>query len=311
MHLTSVKKIEFLQEYAQKMAAEWHAIDKNNITGIGISKKIKNGKKSRYYAITFNVIKKTEITNLLKKKLIPPNIIIEFPDGKSRIIKTDVQQTGIFKFESSWCGAKTKSNSYGAGTGSLGLFVMDNNSNKKYAITNYHVVADKLINQNIFHFPHPGKPLQNNDVQIKSKNNNIIYGSFVTGSLNKKVDVAFLLVTGNVSNTLPNNEYLNGYCTKKKVLNSMRNSKITIYSNSHPTGISSTLKSTSFSLFNSYIDMDHLIQLDKKISQAGDSGSLAINILNSVVGLVIGSDDEHTYLCPFYEIWNFKHCKII
>src|ERR1700741_5147658 len=94
MNSSTKKKIEFLQKYMQKRYRKWYGVDSSNIVGFRIDKKVTYGKIPRNYSIIFQVKKKKIDAKLDPSKMIPRYFMIKFPDGKTRKIRTDVEQTG-------------------------------------------------------------------------------------------------------------------------------------------------------------------------------------------------------------------------
>jgi len=99
MNTKTKNKIEFLQKYLRKKYLKWYQIHPQNIVGFRIDKKVTNGKRERNYSIIFQVRKKRKEKNLGAKETIPSFLLLKFPDGKIRKIKTDVHETGKSGFQ--------------------------------------------------------------------------------------------------------------------------------------------------------------------------------------------------------------------
>lgn len=306
MSISTTKKVRFLQQYISEWAKKLMEIDYDNITGIRIDKKTVNGFEKTRYAIVFQVENKHNIAELEQSKIIPESFDIAFPDGIKRQIKTDIEETGPIHLHTN-IGDSVVCTQHSYGVGSMGLFVNDF-FDRTFSITNYHVVAKKLCNDRIFSFQRDQNDLDLN-VDIYG-NNGTIKGMFERGVVNRDVDVAFIAIerTDNIKNLLPGMDNLNGVWSREKVLTSLEGRRIRVFS-LYNNGRSATVKSVSMSLNypNSNIEMVGLIKLDAVITQRGDSGGLAVDDLNSVVGIVLGSDTG-TYLIPFYKISEFKNC---
>ncbi|MCI9843624.1 serine protease [Flavobacterium pectinovorum] len=304
MILSTAKKVRFLQEYISEWAEKLIAPHRENISGIRIDKKFIKGNKQIQYAIVFQVVNKLNKIELKEGQIIPDYFNIFFPDGIERRIKTDIHQTGEFRFQS-FIGSEIES-AHSYEFGSMGLFVNDffNNS---YAVTNYHVAAKTLMNQGVFLYRNDNNTL---DVSIKDSDGSTLNGSFAIGRLNNDVDIAFISVakTSNIVNRLPNGNLVNIPWGKEKTLNAS-GKLITIYS-FYNDGVSTTIKDTSMSINNPScnITINNLIQLKGVVTQPGDSGGLVVDHINSVVGIVVGADDYSSYIIPFYKIFEYLKC---
>lgn len=309
MSISTAKKVRFLQQYISEWAKKLMEIDYDNITGIRVDKKTVNGFEKTRYAIVFQVENKHNIADLEERQIIPESFDIIFPDGIKRQIKTDIEETGLIRLHAK-IGDSVACTQYSYGVGSMGLFVNDF-FDRTFSITNYHVVAKQLCNDRKFFFQRDEND-RNLNVDIRG-NNSLIRGMFERGAVNQDVDVAFIAIerTDIVKNLLPGMNNLNGAWSREKVLTSLQGKRIRIFS-LYNNGRSSTVKEVSMSINypNSNIEMIGVIKLKTVITQDGDSGGLAVDDLNSVVGIVLGSDTG-TYLIPFYKISEFKNCYLI
>lgn len=306
MTISTAKKVRFLQEYISEWAGKLMNIHYDNITGIRIDKKTTNGYEKTRYAIVFQVENKYDKAELEERQVIPESFDILFPDGIKRQIKTDIEETGPIHLHTN-IGDSVACTLYSYGVGSMGLFVNDF-FGRTFSITNYHVVAKKLCNDGVFFFQRDQNDLDLN--VIISGNNGTINGMFERGTINRDVDVAFIAIerTDHIKNLLPGMNKLNGVWSREKILTSLEGKRIRIFS-LYNNGRSATVKNVSMPLNypNSDIEMTGVIKLDAVITQHGDSGGLAVDDLNSVVGIVLGADTG-TYLIPFYKISEFKNC---
>lgn len=309
MAISTAKKIRFLQQYISEWAKKLMNIDYDNITGIRVDKKMVNGLKKTRYAIVFQVENKLDMAYLEERQIIPKSFDIIFPDGIKRQIKTDIEETGPIRLHAK-IGDSVACTQYSYGVGSMGLFVNDF-FDRTFSITNYHVVAKQLCNDRKFFFQRDEND-QHLNVDIRG-NNGTIKGMFERGAVNSDVDVAFVAIerTNSIKNLLPGMTTLNGTWSREKVLSSLYGKRVRIFS-LYNNGRSSIVNNVSMSLNypNSNIEMVGLIKLKTVITQDGDSGGLAVDDLNSVVGIVLGSDTG-TYLIPFYKISEFKNCYLI
>ena len=306
MALSTAKKVRFLQEYIAAWAEKLMAIHRGNISGIRIDKKFVKGTKQLQYAIVFQVANKIDRDKLDEDHIIPDYFDILFPDGIERRIKTDIHETGSFQLQTHIGDKVLSAHSYEFG--SMGLFVNDF-FNNTYALTNYHVAAKTLMDNGIFFYqrdPSQSSP----DVTLTDTDGSVINGIFDRGMMSTDVDVAFILVnrTPDIVNLLPNGSSLNGSWNKVKVL-AAKGKEATLYSfynTGGGTAINNPAVAINYPSCN--IVLTDLIQLDKVVTRPGDSGGLAVDDLNTVIGIVVGADNYATYLLPFYKIANFKNC---
>lgn len=306
MAFTTVKKVRFLQEYITEWAEKLIAMHCENISGIRIDKKWTGRHKKIQYAIVFQVANKLDKTELEESQIIPEYFDILFPDGIERRIKTDIHETGTFSFQTHIGDKVLSTHSYEFG--SMGLFVNDFSANT-YAVTNYHVVAKTLVDGGQFFYERD--PSQTTpDVTITDTDGSIINGIFDLGAINTDVDVAFVQVnrTPDIMNQLPGTNSLNGAWDRPKVL-AAKGKAVRIFS-FYSQGGGTTINNTAVSINDpsTGIVFSNLIQLSAVVTHSGDSGGLAVDELNTVIGIVVGADNYASYLLPFYKIANFKRC---
>ncbi len=304
--LTTKQKLRFLHVFVKEWAKLWIDIDKANISGMRVDRKVTNGEVRRIYAIVFQVKTKVDRINLKKSRLIPEYFDIEFPDGVVRRIKTDIEQTGAFTLHSSYCGGSVKSD-HSHNRGSFGLFVKDF-FNEIYAISNYHVLAQNELDHHQYDYNRNGNTTQ--DVQI-SNDLWTLTGILDIGTFSSEVDVGFVLMDKNAlyENVLPNYSRISGDLTRDYVLSRLQGQAVTIYSMFYPNGKTITVKAAAVQVNSTKHNLVHtdLIQIER-VTAHGDSGGLVINSQNAVVGIVLGADESYSYIVPFYKISNFKRC---
>lgn len=297
MHNRTLKKIEFLQNYLQDWYETWYAIHPGNITGFRIGKKNEKGR----YCVIFHVAKKIDLHKLKKRNIVPDFFEIKFPDGKTRRIKTDIEETGSSKFQFSICHKRLSNNTKVIGT--VGVFVRDSNDNI-YAITNYHVAAWNHMLNNQFEF----NGNENDVVVDNSIQSNLIFGLFST-----EIDVAFVKVPNfsGLSNNFLSGNYIQSFALGPISPNAI-GLDLKVYSRSKPTGISCTLKNNS-AVFNTgfrNLLLKDVIMLDRVLTIGGDSGS-AVMAQNTLIGIIIGADDKYSYAIPYFKINRFVSLDII
>jgi len=310
--LSTELRIKFLQDYIKEWHQTWHKNHPENIVGFRIGKKSINGKPSRFYSIIFHVTEKKEEGHLDSTAKIPAFFIIEFPDGIRRKIKTDVEQTGAFNFQ---LGIADEINSiYSDKYGSVGLFVKDVD-NKVFILTNYHVVAEQMIANNKYRYKRKSSQ-QKNDVKIKYRNGNSLNCRFEEGIISHEIDVAFiqLPIEANPSmNILPDQNRIKGRIGVRPYPSSFIGKPLVVYSYHNRMGINGNIHDNSSILRteNPNIYFEDIIQITPRITSDGDSGGIVLTQSFSVLGLIIGADDNYSYAIPFYKINDFKELFLI
>jgi len=310
--LSTNTKLKYLQMHVKKWHQKWHKNHPDNITGFRIGKKTTNGITTRYYSIIFQVKKKKKENQLENGFLIPRYFIIKFPDGKKRKIKTDVEQTGTFKFQS---GVASEVNSiYSNKFGSAGLFVTDSQK-RVYLLTNYHVVAEQMIANRQYYYRRPVSQ-NKNDVKIIISNTNILKGRFETGIISHEVDAAFVelfMPPDNSMNVLPDQNKVKGRLSVRPYPPSFIGKPLIVYSYHNPMGADGKINDNSSVLYtnNSDIFFEDLLQITPRITKGGDSGGLVVTLSFTVLGLIVGADNNYSYAIPFYKIDDFKNLFII
>jgi hypothetical protein len=308
MNTLTKNKIIFLQKYINLNYSKWFKNFNANVVGMRIDKKVVNNKKKNYYSIVFHVIEKVEEGKLEKKNILPKTIKIRFPDGEIKNIKTDVEETGRFRFHYKILDT-IKDNTCNR-EGTLGLFLTDGRD--VFALTNYHVAAWDLMERGIFYYDTLSNDLPDS-LSINEQNVNLQIGRF-----SKNIDAAFIKLGPvsaiNVSNNLAdgtkidNKNYVPGPISPKLV-----NNLVSVYTPSrHPNGY--TVKVIDNSVCFNSLYKDHvfngIIAIDL-CTQEGDSGSIVISESCQMLGIIVGADDSYSYVIPYYLINNFKSLSII
>lgn len=307
--LSTNRKIEFLQEYVRRWHRKWHKKHPDNIVGFRIGKKKIGGIESKYYSIIFKVKKKKK--KLDKDLIIPKSFSITFPDGKKRKINTDVEESGVFRFQSGITSAVTSL--YSSGFGSAGLFVTDS-TNRLYMLTNFHVVAGQMIQNGKYYYRRPNSQKQN-DVRITLNSSNFLSGRFEEGIISHEVDAAFVelfLSPNNNMNILPDQNKVRGRVTVRPYPSSFIGKSIVVYSYYNKQGRQAIIKDNSLVFYtdNPDIYFEDLLQISPKITRGGDSGGLVLTTSFSILGLIVGADLDSTYVIPFYKVDDFKNIFI-
>lgn len=304
MHPGTRKKIDFLQQYIRENAGTLYDKYGDNVTSIRVNKKTTKKKKKTFYAIVFHVIKKKREKQIHPSEIIPKSILIKFPDGKSRAVKTDVKQTGEFRFLSYIL--DRVHDPYADESGTLGLFLEDNRQNV-FALTNYHVAAQHLIRQGIFEYDQTRNRARY-DVQIGGFMHRLIRGRF-----DQELDVAFVGIGPGttVSNALVDGTDIDTRNFVEGPLDARlryRPAKVYLRSRGGPIGRQVTDNSAPLSCrAMQFVDMVTV----KLCGDDGDSGGLVLANSNQVLGIIVGCDQESTYIIPYFKIHDFFPLQII
>jgi hypothetical protein len=311
--LSTNQKLLFLQKHMNKWCERWVKIHPENISGFRIDKKITGGKICRRYAIIFHVVKKIHDRKIKNEKLIPPYFKIRFPDGITRIVSTDVEQTGRFHFHLRLGSEIISALSARTSFGSAGLYLTDASRVRTFVLTNYHVAAWNLMKNNQYFYRRSPNQNQNNAQAADGVQR--IPGRVEIGEFSNEVDAAFieLPIPPGPLNSLPNGQYVNTPIEGPYPV-SLMNRYASVFSSSHPNGIVASIASNS-SPFNTNfhgIVMRDVLLLTPPVTNHGDSGSI-VTLTNdySILGIVTGGDDKFTYVIPYYKINQFFPLTIL
>jgi hypothetical protein len=236
--------------------------------------------------------------------IIPRHYDIVFPDGKTRRIKTDVRQTGEFKFQSSIMD-QVKDNGNG-NSGTLGLLLKDKRENY-FGLTNYHVAAERLLQRNILSY----------DVTSGDPRHNVSIGGAICklhkGTFNQQLDVAFIFIGSDIlaSNSLPGGGRVNDSTfIRGPIPPTARKNIVSLYLPSRGGKINKQIEDNDAPLNHRLMRFIELITVTK-CTRGGDSGSLVLAEGAKALGIVLGADDDFTYIVPYYKIHNYYPLQII
>lgn len=304
MHTSTKNKIEFLQSHIKRNLSRWYKKYGENVTGVRVDKKRKGKKTKNYYSIVFNVVSKKREEGLPKGEVIPKTINVTFKDGSERKIKTDVRQTGEFKFQSRIMDVVSDSQTGNPGT--LGLLLQDQRENV-FGLTNYHVAAERLLQDRIFSY----------DVTEGDPRHDVAVGGSICrlhiGTFNQNLDVALIYLGSqlSVNNSLPDGRRVNNTTFIDGPLPvTVRNKIVSLYLPSRNGRISKPIKDNQAPLNHRLMRFIELVTVNR-CSRGGDSGSLVLGDDNMVLGIVLGADDDFTYIVPYYKIFKFFPLNII
>jgi len=302
MHTSTRNRIEFLQKHINKHAPLWFKKYGENLTSIQVHKKHTKRRKKNYYAIVFHVVQKKKINELDPKEIIPRYIDIRFPDRKIRKVRTDVKQTGEFRFHAAIL--DTVQDIPTGERGTLGFFVRDRLENI-FAVTNYHVAARDLMRHKIYSYDAAnGGPRY--DVLVAGRKGELFKGLF-----DAQRDVAFVsLGPIAVNNRLPdgrvidNRDFIHGPHGT-----SLRGQRVKICLRSYEGTLNVTVTDNSAPCHSRFMEFIDMITV-KSCADNGDSGGVVL-LNDQVLGIILGSDEDATYIVPYQKIYNFLSYPIL
>ncbi|OMP74705.1 hypothetical protein [[Flexibacter] sp. ATCC 35208] len=301
MHTQTRNKIHFLETYIEEHASDWFKQYGQNLTSVQVHKKITKRQKKNYYAIAFHVVKKKRPSQLDENEIIPADFLIEFPDGKTRRVKTDVKQTGEFKFHAATLDEIRDLPTGEKGT--LGVFVT-NNGTDIFAVTNFHVAAAGLLDHNKLEYDAHSDTRY--DVGVAG-----FTGRLYKGEVTSRRDVAFVsLGPATVNNVLPDGIRIGRDFLPGPFESRLRGKPVKAYLRRYRSGFVLPVLSDNAPCNTVYMQFFKLITV-KRCSERGDSGGIVLAPDNSVVGIILGGNKESTFIIPYYEIFKFLPFRII
>ena len=297
MSITTKNKVKILQDFIHEHHKEWFDQHPGNIVGARVGKKVSGNKERNYYSIIFHVVEKLAGETLADEYKIPKSYTVKFPD-KTREIKTDVEQTGAFKFQFGIGGGIIDTQA--GKEGSIGLMLTD--GIRAYALTDYHVAAWDLMQNDQFSynvtFGDPPKSLEIDSNPYP----------FIMGAFGDSLDMAIIEVgmASNFDNVLPDGNTVISNAgadvstlTTKSLVNAY-----TPYT--HPTGyvVNVVSNAVPFDTGVNGIVLQKIVCIDK-CSTDGDSGSPVFDSKFNIIGIITGADDSYTYVIPYASISQF------
>jgi len=305
------QKLRFLYKKGKSIFKKVRKKD-TGIIGFHIAKKQSGGIEARNYSLVFHVVKKIGKNKLSKSRLIPETVILTFPDGTKKTIKTDVRQAGKFKLHAGIAGTVSSRLSPPNSLGTTALFVTDDEV-RALMMTNYHVVAENLMNRGqSYYLRDPGNTARN--VTMRVPGGPLVNGCLEEGRIALDIDVAFVLLPGippsPVLNQLPNGTNIQARVTANPTPASFRFKNVVVFSIHNPLGIRSVIRAESAAIGEGNSHYEDVVALDR-VTQGGDSGSLVLLPGNLALGIIFGADQLFSYAIPFYKITNFKNFRIL
>ncbi len=317
----SFKILDQQQQYeVLLMAKEYYAkkmlTDEYGVTGIYIGKKISGNTEATFLSLTFQVIKKAD---KLEWKKIPE--VLAF---KGFAIPTDIVEEDFIKMQFPGDGLAGKPggsisriNDQDWGSCSFIAEKVEDEITNFYLVTNYHVAALDLLQQQQFSYDVSKHQEDLLPVVMPSwladANEKNEIGFLCKGIFDEWHDTALIRITNEdvVSNMLTGDNRIEG------VLDVVDNpsflgKRVTMYGGlSGKVGnkkIISVNSSQRGSVGGSDFIKSELIQVEK-MSNGGDSGS-PVMIDNQLAGIIIGADNNNTYVLSAAKIVSIFNLKI-
>jgi len=298
MHTSTKNRIQLLQKFINRYLSRWYIKYGKNVTGVRVDKKRIGKKSQNYYSIVFNVVKKVKKKDLPKKQIIPKHFNVVIENNKKKKIKTDVRQTGEFKLHSGIMDVVRDGRNGNAG--SLGLFLKDRSDNV-FGLTNYHVAAETLFHRHIFSY----------DVTSGDPRHDVVVGESICrlhiGTFEPDLDAALIFLGSgiNITNELPGGDYVNNSSfIDGPIPVTIRGKMVSLYLPSQGGRIDMHIEDHQAPLSYGPVEFKALVTVNR-CSDGGDSGSLVLGNKNMVIGIVLGGDDDFTYIVPYYKIYDF------
>jgi hypothetical protein len=311
---------EIIEEALKEKGEEW-VNSFPNVTGFSIRSKITAGKDTGMDALLFKVTKKE---NSLEFGQIPEYITYERKsDGRKYQIMTDVLEENIPKPHVS----KKDSSPFELGisisreldnenTGTIGLLLSRmGEKDKRFIISCYHVFCAPELKMNNKKFISTDKSCSLRCASFEDDGTNII-GWVLNGQLNTESDFAIAELKHDVQFTnkfyLPTNNSIipTGFIS---IIREDKNKKVKMCgrTSEYKEGLIKSHYSTQTIDYGNNITqyLKGLVEITR-ISKGGDSGAAVILDNNKVIGLVVGGNEESTYVLPVFDFIDNNEYKL-
>jgi len=298
--LSHEQQYEILSDAINEKADEWLCNFRNFIGSVSVAKKITGGEETDLYCIAFEVTTKTE--DFEENGLIPPTIPYKGYKLPTDIILEDIAEAST---GSPGSGIKREGSST-YGTLGLKVFREKNNGEKEYFLLScYHVLCPKELSNSVTHVTN-GEKLQDSAVYLKETDT--VIAKLSEGYLSNEGDVAIakLLNDELIANEVEG-KAINGKCELSETY--VKYGK-PIYMHGKVSGKikgkAKNLNCNKTIFYQERTKSQNIRGLIKtsKMADFGDSGSIVTN-KEKVVGIVIASSKNFTYILPIYRILNY------
>ncbi|MPQ44966.1 hypothetical protein [Clostridium tarantellae] len=308
----SILREDLIKDIARNYSMLFY--NKRNVLGLGLGNKVINGVDTGEPSIHVLVKEKVSIDSLSSSDKIPKDFLS---------IKTDVIQTGDFRFSASDILINLQSKirplrpgcsigvAEGIGAGTIGAIVYDNDpekKDKKYILTNNHVISGLNEFQAGSIILQPGV----GDAGLYSKNAvatlaRTVVLNFEDGPSDIVVNYADCAIAEinpgiDVITDIPGIGVIKGTTIPTKEAKVQKVGKATGYTNG-------TISSTNVSFAMAMNDGDFCTFNDQilvsKMSDIGDSGALLCDFSNNAIGLIFGHGETVTAATPINYVLDY------
>ncbi|MBE2219606.1 MAG: hypothetical protein IAE90_15450 [Ignavibacteria bacterium] len=301
MKKTTREKLEYLQKYVNRNFTKWRVIYGEELTGVHVGLKRRNGRRLRYYTIVFHVLKKRDSP----EKLIPKSIKIKFRDRNSRDIPTDVIETGKLELNGVKLGDRIK-NTNSSKFGSIGIFLK--NGTDVYACSNMHVLAPGLIDEGQFRYP--DTKIGQNDVKIKLYNQNIAIDACLEMAIYGGIDAGVARIS--------NPHFIDNFFKDTNIvpigfmkINYENYKDIPVWMVGASSGKQKGfIRNVGIIKIKDNVVFSDLLQVDI-YTQKGDSGSAMLDDNNQVIGILFARENAHSYFFPITKIVEYFKMQLL
>ncbi|MBR9846691.1 MAG: hypothetical protein GYB35_11595 [Algicola sp.] len=290
-----------LQDYVTEKFVGWREEYGNNLVGVHIGYKKRDGEFVQRYSVVFHVSRKYENPS----NPFPETITIETIDGTQKILPTDVIETGTLKLQS-YLGSRIRLKN-DPEYGSLGFYLYRNR--RLYFCSNMHVVAPHLLREKTTYYYKHYSLQKSPDIAVLNHDLGYLEEAYFD-----YMDIGIVRIKlSAANNNIPNHGKPKGfYRINNSNINIIKSIEFKMF------GTVSGFKSTQVievngskvaTRYDNTLYASRLLIM-KKCSQEGDSGAPIFDPKNlHILGIVIGSDSSYTYAIPVNLILNRFNAK--
>jgi len=291
-----------MQVLSEAKAYYWAKYIGRGLNGISVERD-DDGYKMRFRFKSLDDLQEAPGAEISFKGFAIPSVVAEGSPGRFSMPRSNFVSDSISAVQQSEAG-------------SAGIKVKGTRPNDKrtYLLTNYHVIAFSLLQIEQYTFPYPNSeqidcvmPSWSKDQSLNNK-----IGTLSKGLFNDWHDIALILLDNpnNVSNTTLDGTKIS---LSLDIFNNAayKNKTVTLHgavSGVNDADIVSVNASQNFEYEGSVFKKDNLIQMTR-ISEEGDSGGPVL-LDGKLIGLLLGFDDDYSYVLPIQRILNFFHLSL-
>ncbi len=304
---TPIASADILAEAIKEKGKEW--IDSfPYTTGLSVRNKISNGKELKDVVLTFKVTKKLE---KLDFGSIPESLYYVGKDGIKYRILTDVLEEdmpsgngGTIIDQEPFPIGNSISRENDICTGSIGLVVSKNNDDNDYIVSCFHVFCAPELRKNNKTYDGKNNSNRLSCASFKDDGTNDV-GYVVEGKMDIENDFAVGIVRKGIK--VDNGKLTLGIVPMSFGFVFPENKGDILTICGRTSGISkgkikSHSASQTISYFRSTVSqyIHGLIEVEK-FSEGGDSGTVAINEKNEIIGLIVAGNTDSSYILPIQD----------